>query len=75
MGISANFEFVETGKLVIWEYVILGIWEFGNTEIREYGNMVLWEYGNIGIWDFGNLYTCVSVTRSLGYNLTQSIKK
>ncbi len=42
--------------------------------------MVIWEYGNLGIWEcgaweYGNLNTCASVTRSLGDNLTQSIKK
>ena len=58
-----------------WEYGNLGIWEYGNMGIWEYGIMGIWEYGNMGKWDFGNLYTCVSVTRSLGYNLTQSIKK
>ena len=47
----------------------------GNMGIWEFGNIGIWEYGNMGIWDFGNLYTCVSVTQSLGYNLTQSIKK
>ena len=45
------------------------IWESWNVE---HGSMRIWEFG---AWEFGNLDTCASVTRSLGDNLTQSIKK
>ena len=47
----------------------MGIQEFGNLE---HGNMGICECGE---WEFRNLDTCASATRSLGNNLTQSIKK
>ena len=60
-------------------YLIVGI---GCMRIQDNGNLRIWEYGNIGylgiwkygIWNFRNLYTSVSVTRLLDYNLTQNIK-